>query len=398
MQKFIQFFLVFLVSWSILSLFGVGTVEEKKYTDDIVFFAENEYQLGASVKVTILNNMDKGLSIENECKKTPLVTEKYNNGKWELIKTDRKKGFDNCKNPVIIPPHEKRLFSYEEESYALFGQEGKYRINIQSDSKLFSHEFYIVAPGFFKTLWNILIYKPILNLLVFLIEVSPGHSLGIAVIILTIIIKVLLLVPNHKALKSQKALQKIQPKIQAIKEKYKDDQAKLAQETMALWKKHKVNPAGACLPILLQFPFLIAIFFVIQNGLSENNIYLLYENLKNFDYNIIQPMFLYMDLTDPGTVFLGATVGILQYFQMKLSFKNQQQNNTQSITELAEKGEMMQAQMQMMTKTFTYVLPVFIFIFIMTLPGAVGLYWGVSTVFAVVQQQVINKPSQTKEV
>jgi YidC/Oxa1 family membrane protein insertase len=389
MQKISQFLFIFILSWLILTLLGVGQ-QPKTYTDDVVLFAKDSYSVGSSVDITILNNTNKEIKVPNDCSKTPLITEKYHNGAWELIATERKNGELNCVNPVTIPAHEKRIFSYANESFKLFGNIGKYRINIENQDKTFSHEFEVNPPGFFKTLWNAFVYKPIYNLLIWLVDVIPGHSLGIAIVLLTIIVKIILLLPNHKALKSQKALQKVQPELQKIKDKYKGDQAQIAQETMKLWKKHKVNPAGSCLPLLLQFPFLIAIFFVLQDGLSESNVYYLYDVLKGFDYSLISSSFLSMDLAQNGPVLLAVSIGLAQFFQMKLSFAHMNKPKS-DVKKKGETPDMMAMQMQMMNKMFTYVMPVLVGFFTLTFPAGVGIYWGVSTLFAIGQQQFVNK-------
>ena len=381
MQHFIRFLFIFSLVWLVFSLFGIGQ-KAPTYTDDIVIFAKDSYSVGAAVDVKILNNTGEAITIPNDCTTTPLITEKYSNGEWSNISTDRVSQ-KNCSDIVTVEPGEQKMFSYVNESYELFGDHGKYRVGVEYDGKVFSHEFETTNPGFFKNLFLKTVYNPILNLLIWLIQVIPGHSLGLAIIALTLIIKTALLAPNHKALKSQKALQKVQPELQKIKEKYKGDQARIAQETMAVWKKHNVNPTGSCLPILLQFPFLIAIFFVLQKGLTPNNIHLIYDVLKPFDFAIINPVFLSMDLTKFGPWYLALAVGVAQFGQMKLSFA---QN-----TNAPAGGDMMAQQMQMMNKVFTYVLPVMIAFFTLTMPAGVGLYWGISTLYAIGQQQVVNK-------
>ncbi len=100
-------------------------------------------------------------------------------------------------------------------------------------------------------LFHTLLYQPIFNLLVFLYNVIPGGDIGFAIIALTILIKVALWPLMHSSLKSQKALQEIQPKIEELKEKHKDDREALAKEMMELYQNEKVNPLSSCLPILV---------------------------------------------------------------------------------------------------------------------------------------------------
>src|SRR3989339_407748 len=100
------------------------------------------------------------------------------------------------------------------------------------------------------------------------IEVMPGHSLALAIIILTLIIRTILLVPSQHAIKSQKKLQEIQPKLEEIKKKYAGNQEKIAMETMKVWQENKVNPMGSCLPLLVQFPIMIALFYAVKYGIG----------------------------------------------------------------------------------------------------------------------------------
>jgi YidC/Oxa1 family membrane protein insertase len=389
MQKVRQFLFIFIITWLILTVFGVGQ-KPPVYQDDIVLFADKKYSVGSSVAIEVLNNTNQNIEISQDCSVTPLITEKYSNGAWQVITEQRKNKEGNCINPVVIAPSVKHVFSYANESFKLFGEIGKYRMSIPYNNKTFSHEFETTAPGFFKTLWNSFVYKPLYNLLIWLVETVPGYSLGLSIILLTIIVKIILLLPNHKALKSQKALQKFQPELQKIKDKYKGDQAKIAQETMALWKKHKINPAGSCLPILLQFPFLMAIFFILQDGLSEDSIYYLYDALKDFNYTLIETDFLTMNLSENGPLVLALLIGFAQFIQMKISFAHLNKKKS-DVVKKGEKTDVMALQMNMMNKMFTYVMPVLVGVFTLTFPAGVGIYWGVSTLFAIVQQQFVNK-------
>jgi membrane protein insertase Oxa1/YidC/SpoIIIJ len=97
--------------------------------------------------------------------------------------------------------------------------------------------FEIEEPGAFRSLLTATVYNPIYNLFVALLTFLPGHPLGWAIVIITLIIRLILLVPQHHMLQSQKKLQVIQPKIKELQKKYKDDQAKLGMEMLELYKK-----------------------------------------------------------------------------------------------------------------------------------------------------------------
>ncbi len=94
------------------------------------------------------------------------------------------------------------------------------------------------------------------------------HNYGVAIIFLTVFVRLIFYPLSLKSYRSMKAMQKLQPQIAALKEKYKDDAQKFGQEQMALFRAHKVNPAGGCLPVLVQLPVFIALYAVLQNSIE----------------------------------------------------------------------------------------------------------------------------------
>jgi len=162
----------------------------------------------------------------------------------------------------------------------------------------FTHESKGAFTGFFYTT----IYEPIYNLLVGIISTLPGHSLGWAIIIVTIIIRLILLVPQHHMLVNQRKLQMIQPKIKELQEKYKGDSAKLGQEMLALYSREKVSPMGSCLPLLIQMPIMIGLYWVISSIDHSSNYYYLYSFFKGFDISQINALFYGLDLTQIGGI------------------------------------------------------------------------------------------------
>ena len=157
-------------------------------------------------------------------------------------------------------------------------------------------------------------------------------------------------------------MQKVQPELDGLKKKYKDEPQKLAEETMKIWQKHKVNPMSSCLPMLVQFPILIALFYVVKDGLEFINPQLLYANLQGFDPSIINTVFLgIIDLTEVNIIVLPIVIGGLQFFQMKLTVGKASKSND---------------AIPMMNKVMMYFMPVMIALFTATLPAAVGFLLG----------------------
>ena len=121
-------------------------------------------------------------------------------------------------------------------------------------------------------IYNDLLYYPLFNLMVFFYNIVPGQDIGVAIILLTLLVRIVLYPINNKSIKSQKRLQEIQPKMKELQNKYKEDKQKQAKKLMELYQKHKVNPLSGCLPLLLQFPILIALYHVFINGFKDESL------------------------------------------------------------------------------------------------------------------------------
>ena len=227
-------------------------------------------------------------------------------------------------------------------------------------------------------LFNIVLYKPLFNALVLLYTYIPGNDFGIAIIILTIIIRFILYPLSVKAISSQKALQKLQPKIQEIQKKYKDDKEKQAKEMLAIYKTEKINPFSGFVLAIIQLPILIALYTVFWHGLNPEELIHLYTFVPN-PGNINSLFLNLIDLSKPH-IFFAILAGIFQYFQTKMLFPK----TTKSNDKANAIGDMMQKQM-------TYFLPFFTIIILLGLPSALGLYWTISGIFSIIQQYFILK-------
>ncbi|OGZ76006.1 MAG: hypothetical protein A3I87_01535, partial [Candidatus Staskawiczbacteria bacterium RIFCSPLOWO2_02_FULL_39_8] len=204
----------------------------------------------------------------------------------------------------------------------------------------------------------------------------PGHDFGVAIIVLTVVIKFVLYPLSVKALHSQKVLQRLQPKLQEIQSKFKNDKEKQAQETLELYRKEKINPFSGLFLVIIQLPILIALYRVFWLGLKPEEL----GNLYSFVVNPIQinSMFLQMvDLAQPNLVF-AILAGILQFFQTKMLMPKPDKAKAKDI------GTIMQKQM-------LYFFPFVTVIILLKLPSALGLYWIVSGIVSIAQQYYILK-------
>ncbi|MEK7664614.1 MAG: YidC/Oxa1 family membrane protein insertase [Patescibacteria group bacterium] len=206
----------------------------------------------------------------------------------------------------------------------------------------------------------------------------PGHDFGLAVILLTLIIRLVIYPISVKSLNSQRAIQKLQPKIQEIQKKYKNNKEQLTKETLELYRKEKINPFSGLFLAIIQLPILIALYTVFWKGLNQEELSVLYKFVLNPGQ--INPIFLNLiDLSKPNFIF-AVLAGVLQFFQTKMLMPQK------SIGERKEPDFSQAMQKQML-----YIFPIITVIILLNLPSAIGLYWIVSGIFSIIQQYFIIK-------
>jgi len=228
--------------------------------------------------------------------------------------------------------------------------------------------------------FNTILYQPLFNALVLLYSYLPGHDFGIAVIVLTVIIRIILYPLMIKSIRSQKILSDLQPKVQEIQRKYKDDKEKQSKELMALYQKEKINPFGGCLPLLIQLPILIALYRVFWKGLQPEAMGMLYNFVPN--PGAIDPTFLgFINLAAPSLIF-AILAGITQFFQSKMLMTQKTNGKNDQMGQLSN----------MMQKQMLYFFPIFTVFILWRLPSAIGLYWTITALFSIGQQYLILKP------
>lgn len=230
------------------------------------------------------------------------------------------------------------------------------------------------------SLYNLFIYQPLLNSLVLLYEFLPWKDLGVAVIALTLVVRILLFPLNNKAFRDQQKLQKLQPKVQEAQKQFQNDKEKQTKAVLEIYKTEKINPFAGLLPGLIQLPLLIALyqlFFVFgaKDGLQASALQLLYPFVSA--PGNINPLFLGVANLSTGWVasaVFAIAAGALQFVQTR-----------QILPEKSSGGEMV----SLMAKAFPLVTVFILF----RLPAAVGLYWATTTLFSIWQQgRILKKP------
>lgn len=241
--------------------------------------------------------------------------------------------------------------------------------------------------GMFSYIWHTFFFDPVYNGLVFFIDVIPGGDVGLAIIGIVIVVKTILLPLSIKAAKTQRIMREISPKLQEIKEQFKDKREEQARAMMAVYRDAGLNPFAGVLVMLLQIPILIALYFSVYSGggvaLPQINVELLYGFIP-------VPAFVNMnflgliDIT-ARSLPLALLAGITQYFQVKLAMPplpEKAEGSTPTFQE--DLARMMQVQMK-------YILPPLIFFVSYTISAAIALYFVVSNIVAIIQEVVIKK-------
>jgi len=237
-------------------------------------------------------------------------------------------------------------------------------------------------------IFTTLFYQPILNLLVWLFNAIPGTDLGWAIIALTIIIKAILWPLSAKSFKSQKALQELQPKVNELKEKHKDNKEVMNKEMMNLYRQQRVSPFSSCLPLLIQLPFLIAIYRVLISGLNDKTYGLLYAFIPRPE--TVSTNFLGILSLENPAIILAVIAGILQFFQSRMLTRSKQPDVS---------GSKDEGMTSMVNKQMMYLMPIITVFIGATLPGGLTLYWTMNTLISLAQQALIfrSHPNATKQ-
>jgi YidC/Oxa1 family membrane protein insertase len=229
--------------------------------------------------------------------------------------------------------------------------------------------------NFINVIYTNAIYEPILNLLVWLYNVIPGHDIGIVIILVTIVIRLILSPFMHKSMKGQREMSALQPKLKEIRERHKDDRAEQTKALTEFYKENNVNPLSSCLPVLIQLPILIALYHVFSKALKGN-----LEGLYPFVHNPVSlnhHLFGIFDLSNPN-IWFAILAGLAQFWQSWMMFQTQ-------------KAQGQDETMKAMSLPTLFILPLISIYIAWKLPAGLPLYWIVTTLFAIGQQYYFNR-------
>lgn len=219
------------------------------------------------------------------------------------------------------------------------------------------------------------------------------HNYGLAIILLTIIIRTIMYPLMQKQMISMRETQKIQPLMQEIQRKYKHDKERMNQELMRLYKEHKINPMGGCLPLIIQMPILILFFQVLRgfeyfvpNTEIIDGGFLWIKNVVEYQGEMVAglaaPDQLFGVIGNYNIGILPILVGVSMYFQQKL---------TMPPVTVASQSDSSSNPAFNTQKMMGTIMPVMIAFISFSLPSGLSLYWFTSTLFDIIQKLVINK-------
>jgi YidC/Oxa1 family membrane protein insertase len=231
-------------------------------------------------------------------------------------------------------------------------------------------------------LYHLLFKYPILNLLIYFYQTIALKDLGLAIIFVTLFIRLALYPFFHTGAKQQMLMQRIQPHVKRIQEQHKDDREKQAAALMELYKEHGVNPFSSILLLIIQLPILLALYRIILSGLGTGTLAGLYSFVAA--PTTINKMFLGFINLGAKNIWFVLLAALAQYFQARLAVWRDPSN--QSAPSQAEKT----------ARNMAFIAPLITIIIFYNLPAAVGLYWITSSAFSVLQQLIVNKHLREK--
>lgn len=236
--------------------------------------------------------------------------------------------------------------------------------------------------NFFSIIYTEAIWRPLFNGLIFFYNILPGRDFAMAVIALTVVIRLILSPLFWKAQKSQKEIAGLQPELKKVREQFKKDPQARAKAEMELWSKKGVSPFSGCLMALLQFPILIALFQVFQQAFDPQNLSYLYSFVSN--PGVINPFgFGILELTKPNLI-LGVVAAAAQYFQLRMGYSPPPADGKQDFASAFQRQSLI--MFPLMILLFSTNLP-----FLPHLPSALMLYWTVMSILGMVQDVLIKR-------
>ena len=234
-----------------------------------------------------------------------------------------------------------------------------------------------------STAFHAAIYDPLYNGLVFLVGVIPSHDVGLAVIALTILVRIILFPLSRRAVETQLAMKKIAPQVEALKVKYKNNREEQGRATFALYKEHGVHPFASFGLLLLQIPVLLALYWIFAlGGLPEVDATLLYP-LVHLPASVNMEFLGVMNMAEKSVI-LAALAGVTQFIYTRLSMGPRHSATPIESTLGSDMAKSFDLQAR-------YVLPAMVGVIAFYVSAAAPLYWVTSNIFMILQEYAAGR-------
>jgi len=233
--------------------------------------------------------------------------------------------------------------------------------------------------AFFK----LTLFVPLYNLLIFLTAILPGADLGWAIIILTLLVKIVIFPLYTKSVRTQIKMKAIEPKLKEIKEKYKDNIQEQSRRTMEIYRQEKINPFATFFVLLIQVPVILSLYYVFRSSftLHPDLIYSFVATPTKIN-TIFLGLF---DLTANKNILFSVLTGVTQFLQVKMSLPAKPKADIKL-------GQSFKSDMaRSLDLQMRYFMPLMIVFFAFTLPSAIALYWVTSNSFSLIYESLVIK-------
>ncbi|NTV44296.1 MAG: membrane protein insertase YidC [Candidatus Yonathbacteria bacterium] len=252
--------------------------------------------------------------------------------------------------------------------------------------------------AFFQTI----IYTPLYNALIFLTYISPWSDIGIAIVLLTLVVRGILFPFAHSSSKTQAKMRELEPVFKKIKEDHKDDQEAQARKMMELYKEHGLNPATGCLTLIVQLPIIIGLYWVFKDiHVRPDTIATIADSAQTIASSLLNTDIVYSFTPVPAfiqTHFLGIVdmtgksitlallAGVTQYIQSRLSMPGK--------TTLQSTGSLKDDMTQNLKFQMRYIFPFMVALLAYSISAAVALYWVTSNTFTVIHELFVRRKAK----
>lgn len=229
-----------------------------------------------------------------------------------------------------------------------------------------------------STIYHAILWEPIFNAFVWVYTLLPFRDAGVAIVLVTLIIQVVLLPLRVLTKKNQERMSALQPKIKEIEERHRNNSEAKGRAMMELYREFKVNPFSGCLLVLVQIPILFAIFDVFRKGFETDQLNRLYSFVSKPE--VLNPIgFGLINLSEPN-IYIGVLGAAIQFLQMKIGMPALPAiSKTPSSSDIPH----------LMQKQMVYIIPIVVLISSFQLISALMVYWTISNIFNIIQDGIV---------